>query len=93
MFPTGYAVSEGRYEPFEMTLNDDGLYVYQNEEIGSTKGKWVRYDRYGQMIKSWYANYNGVYYYDLTTGAMLYGTHVINGKTYFFDELTGIMKF
>jgi predicted peptidase len=67
-------------------------YIYQNEEPGSTNGKWVRYDRYGQMIKGWFANDNGVYYYDLTTGAMFYGTHEINGKTYTFDPVTGIMQ-
>lgn len=67
-------------------------YVFQDEEIGSTSGKWVRYDRYGQMVKGWYANDNGLYYYDLTTGAMYKGTYEINGKTYTFDDVTGIMK-
>jgi hypothetical protein len=66
-------------------------YIFQGEDP-ATEGKWVRYDKYGQMVKGWYANDNGVYYYDLITGAMLKGTHVINGKTYTFDELTGIMK-
>ncbi len=66
-------------------------YVFQDEEPGSTSGKWVRYDKHGQMIKGWYANDNGVYYYDLETGAMYKGTHVIHGKTYHFDEITGIM--
>jgi len=65
-------------------------YVFQGEEPGSTSGKWVRYDKYGQMIKGWYANDNGVYYYDKFTGAMFYGYHEINDKTYHFDELTGI---
>ncbi len=67
-------------------------YIFQDEEAGSTDGKWVRYDRYGEMIKGWYANDNGVYYYDLKTGAMLKGTHEINGKTYTFDAVTGIRQ-
>ncbi|MBR2809946.1 MAG: hypothetical protein IKD69_01065 [Solobacterium sp.] len=66
-------------------------YIFQGEDP-ATEGKWVRYDKYGQMIKGWYANDNGVYYYDLLTGAMLKGTHEINGKTYTFDTLTGIMQ-
>ena len=67
-------------------------YIFQDEEKGSTEGKWVRYDKYGEMIKGWYANDNGVYYYDLKTGAMLKGTHEINGKTYTFDAVTGIRQ-
>ncbi len=67
-------------------------YVFQDEEEGSTPGKWVRYDKYGQMIKGWYANDNGIYYYDLETGAMYKGTHTIAGKSYTFDELTGIRQ-
>ena len=63
-------------------------YIFQG--IEDPEGKWVRYDSHGQMVKGWYANDNGVYYYDLITGAILKGTHEINGKTYTFDLLTGI---
>ena len=66
-------------------------YIFQDEELGSTEGKWVRYDKYGQMIKGWYANNDGVYYYDKITGAMYHGKHVINGKKHTFDPITGIM--
>ena len=65
-------------------------YVFQGDN--DPNGKWVRYDKYGQMIKGWYANDNGVYYYDLITGAMYKGAHVVNGKTYLFDEITGIRQ-
>ena len=68
-------------------------YIYQDEEIGSTDGKWVRYDKYGRMIKGWFANDDGVYYYDLITGEMYHGDHMIHGKMYSFDAVTGIMKF
>ena len=67
-------------------------YIYRGEEPGSTGGKWVRYDRHGQMIKGWYANDNGVYYYDLTTGEMYKGTYTFHGVTYTFDALTGIRQ-
>jgi len=69
-------------------------YIFQEDmKTGANPaGKWVRYDKHGEMIKGWYANDNGFYYYDKLTGKMFYGEHVINGKTYSFDEITGIMK-
>ena len=69
-------------------------YVYQSDLAAGLNpdGKWVRYDKYGQMIKGWYACDAGVYYYDKGTGKMFYGEHVINGKSYKFDAVTGIMK-
>lgn len=68
-------------------------YIFQDEPKGSTDGKWVRYDKYGQMIKGWYADDNGVYYYDTWTGAMYKGKHTIGEQTHFFDEITGIMQY
>jgi hypothetical protein len=65
-------------------------YVFQGD--GDPDGKWVRYDKYGQMIKGWYACDAGVYYYDKTTGKMFYGEHEIGGKSYYFDPVTGIMQ-
>jgi glucan-binding YG repeat protein len=67
-------------------------YVFQEEEIGSTQGKWVRYDKYGRMIKGWYVNDQGTYYYDKITGQMYHGEQEIDGETYVFDDVTGIMK-
>ena len=69
-------------------------YIFQEDLLtgANPEGKWVRYDEYGRMIKGWYANDNGTYYYDLVTGAMYKGEKVINEKTYFFDELTGIQQ-
>ncbi|MBP3892345.1 MAG: hypothetical protein J6D29_09230 [Solobacterium sp.] len=66
-------------------------YIYQDEKPGSTGGKWVRYDRNGAMIKGWYKNSNGTYYYDLITGAMYKGYKTIDNARYHFDETTGIM--
>jgi hypothetical protein len=68
-------------------------YIYQDEKIGSTKGKWVRYDREGRMIKGWYIGKSGaIYYYDLITGAMAKGDAIIDGKAYYFDPITGIRQ-
>ena len=65
-------------------------YIFQGEDP-ATEGKWVRYDKYGEMVKGWYANDNGIYYYDSITGAMYKGTQSVNNKTYHFNEITGIM--
>lgn len=48
-------------------------YVYQDEELGSTNGKWVRYDSNGHMIKGWCIDGDHLYYYDYITGAMAKG--------------------
>ena len=64
------------------------------------KGKWVRYDGNGKMMKGWVKIENGLekyypdqagktYYYDYKTGMMAKGWTKINGKFYFFDEITG----
>ena len=66
-------------------------YILQDEEPGSTDGKWVRYDKDGHRIGGWYTNDYGTYYYDLATGAMLRGEHDIDGVTYFFDEISGVL--
>ena len=78
-------------------------YVFQDETPGSTQGKWVRYNPYGKMIKGWHSIegsdillYPGQafnrYYYDLVTGEMCKGKHIINGTAYEFDETTGALK-
>ena len=55
------------------------------------------------MIKGWYtvqgsdislypAQAGNTYYYDLITGEMCKGNKIIEGKTYYFDENTGVLK-
>ena len=68
-------------------------YIYADEELGSTEGKWVRYDEDGHMIKGWYENKKEKYYYDETTGAMLKGDYKIKKDYYYFDELSGILDY
>ncbi|MBR2810775.1 MAG: hypothetical protein IKD69_05275 [Solobacterium sp.] len=65
-------------------------YIYQNEETPS-EGKWVRYDEKGRMVKGWYLNAEGRYYYDPVTGGMVKGTAWIVDRAYHFDETTGIL--
>lgn len=67
-------------------------YIDANEKPGSTDGKWVRYDEDGNMVKGWYKNGNGTYYYDLVTGAMAKGTVVIDGTEYEFDPVSGTLN-
>ena len=67
-------------------------YIDANEEPGSTEGKWVRYDEDGMMVKGWYNNENGTYYYDPITGAMAKGTVEIDGTEYEFDPVSGTLN-
>ncbi len=62
----------------------------ENKETGM--GKWVRYDENGHMIKGWYTNEKGIYYFDLTYGTMAKGTVTIEGNSYTFDATTGILQ-
>jgi glucan-binding YG repeat protein len=73
------------------------------EAIMSGKGKWVRYDENGKMIKGWvtitgtlaeiYPNQEGnTYYYDYMTGLMAKGWTTIGGQQYYFDEVTGVLQ-
>ena len=69
--------------------------------ILSGKGKWVRYDENGKMMKGWvyiegealenlYPTQKGnVYYYDYLTGLMAKGWTTIDGTRYYFDEISG----
>ncbi len=66
-------------------------------------GKWVRYDKFGRMIKGWYRvqgndvniypqQEGNIYYYDRQTGLMAKGNVTIDGVEYYFDEISGILK-
>lgn len=76
-----------------MTVNKD---VYQESAAGQWAdkpdgtGKWVRYDENGYMVKGWQQTENGLYYFDLITGAMAKGTGDIDGVPCAFDKYTGV---
>lgn len=62
------------------------------EDKTTGTGKWVRYDENGYMVKGWYTNENGTYYFDLIYGTMAKGTVSIDGTSYYFNETTGILQ-
>ena len=59
---------------------------------GEKIGKWVRYDENGHMVKGWQYTSEGTYYFDVVYGTMAKGNAAIDGKNYYFDTYTGIMK-
>ncbi len=77
----------------------DLVYRYMNEK----KGKWVRYDENGKMLKGWvtiegaladaYPDQKGnKYYYDTRTGLMAKGKVTIDGVEHFFNEMSGVLE-
>ncbi len=77
----------------------DLVYKYMTEG----KGKWVRYDENGRMLKGWvtiegalaekYPDQVGnTYYYDSRTGLMAKGWITIDGVSYYFDEQSGVRQ-
>ena len=79
-------------------------YIFQDEKPGSTRGKWVRYNHDGKMIKGWYtvqgadavlypSQTGNTYYYDWTTGEMYKGDRMIDGKWHRFDEISGVLQY
>lgn len=76
-----------------MTVSKD---VYQESAAGQWAdkpdgtGKWVRYDENGHMVKGWQQTENGLFYFDLITGAMAKGAGDIDGVPCAFDKYTGV---
>ncbi len=98
---------EKKWDDAEIRSNanasDPGMRDQAYKAIKEGYGKWVRYDENGKMMKGWvtisgglaliYPKQRGnVYYYDNKTGLMAKGRTVIDGKTYHFDEVTGVLK-
>ncbi len=83
--------------------SDPGMGELVLKFMNEKKGKWVRYDENGKMLKGWvtiegelaekYPNQKGnTYYYDTRTGLMAKGDITIDGVTYHFDEETGVRQ-
>lgn len=71
--------------------------------IKAGTGKWVRYNADGAMYKGWYTvtssdaiyfpnQVGNTYYYDEKTGLMAKGYTMIEGRLYYFDEISGILR-
>ena len=82
--------------------SDPGMADCVFDAMINKKGKWVRYDENGRMLKGWvtiegalaelYPDQAGnTYYYDTRTGLMAKGNVTIDGKECFFDETTGAL--
>jgi len=69
-----------------MAVNKD---VYQNGQADAegNRGKWVRYDENGHMVRGW--SEDMMYYFDLVYGTRAHGIVVIDGVEYEFDKTTG----
>ncbi len=83
--------------------SDEGMADLVYSFMKEKKGKWVRYDENGKMLKGWvtidgaladlYPEQAGnTYYYDSRTGLMAKGEVTIGGQTYQFDEITGALR-
>ena len=85
-------------------MADPGMENYIYQCMKTKKGKWVRYDNNGKMIKGWVTigknndldkayptQVGNTYYYDKMTGTMAKGWLTIGGKNYHFDEQSGVL--
>jgi hypothetical protein len=84
--------------------SDPGMGDLVYQYIKEKKGKWVRYDNEGRMLKGWvtievalaqaYPKQKGnTYYYDSITGLMAKGYLTIDGVEHHFNEVTGAMEY
>ena len=85
------------------TGNDTCNFIVYINAMKNKKGKWVRYDKDGKMLKGWvtiegdladiYPDQAGnTYYYDSVTGIMAKGVVTLNGVKYSFNEITGALE-
>ena len=70
----------------------DGQWVYADQDGALASGwirdggQWYYLDPATKVMKTGWVNDGGSWYYLSPSGAMLTGTHVINGRTYVFDD-------
>lgn len=84
-------------------LSDPGMQELVLQCMREKKGKWVRYDEKGAMLKGWVTiqgtlaekypkQVGNTYYYDTQTGLMARGWITIDGTQHFFNEITGVLE-
>ena len=82
--------------------SDPGMADCVFDAMKNKRGKWVRYDENGAMLKGWvkiegkladlYPDQAGnTYYYDTRTGLMAKGEVTIDGEKRYFDEVSGAL--
>ena len=69
---------------------ENGEYLKDAEKF--LDGGWRYFDANGIMRTGWIKHHNNQYYYD-AEGKMVHGLYVIDGKTYGFDDVTGVQIF
>ena len=73
-----------------MATDKDVFIPVSNED--RSRGKWVRYDAEGHMVKGEDYRYGGWYYFDPITGAMCKGWRTLpDGRRVYYDDVTGQM--
>ncbi|WP_252225392.1 MULTISPECIES: C1 family peptidase [unclassified Clostridium] len=78
----------------EWVLDNDSWYFLQSNSCKLLQNewllendKWYRFDNYGKMIKEWYQDTKGQWFYlDLEKGNAYTGWVFIHGKYYYFNE-------
>lgn len=83
--------------------SDPGMRELVYQDMKNKKGKWLRYDQNGKMLKGWVTiegdlaelypdEVGNTYYYDTVTGTMAKGVVTLNGVKYSFNEITGALE-
>ncbi|KAB8288600.1 Surface protective antigen SpaA [Bifidobacterium ramosum] len=78
-------------------LDDSGSKIVNRDYPDTKHHRWLRYDANGRMVKGIDYRYGHWYSFDLVTGAMLKGMHLIadgKGRRWvYYDVVTGQMAF
>lgn len=83
--------------------SDPGMEELVYDAMKNKKGKWLRYDQNGNVLKGWVTiggdlaelypdEVGNTYYYDTVTGLMAKDVVNLNGVKYSFNEITGALE-
>lgn len=84
--------------------SDSGMADCVYDALINKRGKWVRYDENGSMLKGWVTisgtlaelypkQVGNTYYYDSITGLMAKGDVTIDGVSHHFNVITGVLEY